>query len=64
LQRGAGEGRVGLLVPLGAVFSKFFILNIEYPPAIAIYADTCKIVVLHIGNVILAILINRHWRAG
>jgi hypothetical protein len=22
-------------------------LNIEYPPAIAIYVDTCKIVILH-----------------
>jgi len=32
--------------------------NIEYPPAKALYADTCKIVVLHIRNVILQSLLT------
>jgi hypothetical protein len=36
----------------------FCILNIEYPPAIALYADTFKIVILHIENVILSIFIK------
>ena len=47
-----------------SIFIKRHCGQVEYPPAIALYADACKIVVLHIENVILAIFTNRHWRAG